>query len=182
MFNRTNLLIVVVAMVGAALGLLAGRNFDLPPERPVPEGVTVLKAGDMRPDLELPDLNGKPHRLSDWNGNVVLLTFWASWCSPCREEMPLLDRESSKTGIDVIGIAVDDPEAVKEYLRETPVSFPILLADERTNPSIPFGDTREVFPYSVLIGRDGRIIAQKMGGFEPSTLTEWLAANVPRTN
>ncbi|HEX3896839.1 MAG TPA: TlpA disulfide reductase family protein, partial [Rudaea sp.] len=122
------------------------------------------------------------HRLSEWRGKVVLLNFWASWCSPCREEMPLLDRESANAGIDVVGVAVDDPDAVKDYLRQTPVSFPILLADEKNNPSIQFGDTREVFPYSVLIGRDGRIVAQKMGGFEPATLTDWLTANVPRAN
>ena len=71
---------------------------------------------------------------------------------------------------------------MKDYLRETPVAFPILLADEKTNPSIQFGNTREVFPYSVLIGRDGRIIAQKMGGFEPASLTDWLTTNLPRTN
>jgi thiol-disulfide isomerase/thioredoxin len=182
MFNRTNLLIVVVAIVGAALGLLAGRNFELPPERPVPNGIVVLKPGDMRPDLAFPGTDGKQHRLSEWNGKVVLLNFWASWCNPCREEMPLLDRESAKTGIEVVGVAVDDPKAVKDFLRETPVSFPILLADEKNNPSIQFGDTREVFPYSVLIGRDGRIVAQKMGGFEPATLTDWLTTNVPRTH
>ena len=169
MFNRTNLLIVVVALVGAALGLLAGRNFELPPQRPVPNGVVVLKPGDMRPDLVFPDTDGKQHRLSEWSGKVVLLNFWASWCSPCREEMPLLDRERSKSGLEVVGIAVDDPDAVKNYLRETPVAFPILLADEKTNPSIQFGNTSEVFPYSILIGRDGRIIAQKMGGFEPAS-------------
>ena len=182
MFNRTNLLIVVVAIVGAALGLLAGRNFELPPERPVPNGVVVLKAGDMRPDLAFPDTDGKQHRLSEWRGKIVLLNFWAAWCSPCREEMPLLDHESAKAGIEVVGVAVDDPDAVKDFLRETPVAFPILLADEKTNPSIQFGNTREVFPYSVLIGRDGRIIAQKMGGFEPATLTDWLTTNLPRTN
>ena len=182
MFNRTNLLIVVVAIVGAALGLLAGRNFELPPERAVPAGVVVLKPGDMRPDLVLPDAQGQQHRLSEWSGKVVLLNFWASWCIPCREEMPLLDRERAKTGLEVVGVAVDDPAAVKDYLRETPVAFPILLADEKTNPSIQFGNTREVFPYSVLIGRDGRIIAQKMGGFEPASLSDWLTSNLPHTN
>lgn len=182
MFNRTNLLIVVVAIAGAALGLLAGRNFNLPPERPVPAGVVVLKPGDVRPDLQFPGIDGKPHRLSEWNGKVVLLNFWASWCGPCREEMPLLDHERSKAGIEVVGVAVDDPDAVKDFLRETPVGFPILLADEKENPSIRFGDTREVFPYSVLIGRDGRVIAQKMGGFEAATLKDWLAANVPRAD
>ena len=182
MFNRTNLLIVVVAIVGAALGLLVGQQFDKPAERPLPPGVTVLKIGQVRPDLELADVAGKPRRLSEWAGKVVLLNFWATWCGPCRDEMPLLDRSRSNHGVEVVGIAVDDPDAVKDYLKENPVGYPILLARDDGSPELIFGDTRSVLPYSVLIGKDGKLLAQRAGSFSADVLTAWLSNNLPQTD
>lgn len=180
MFNRANLLIVVVAIVGAALGLLVGRHFDKPAERPLPPGVTVLKLGDARPDLSFADMAGKTRHLSEWNGKVVLLNFWATWCGPCREEMPLLDRTRGTQGLEVVGVAVDDREAVKDYLKDYPVAYPILLGDDTANPELLFGDRRSVLPYSVLIGKDGKLLAQQEGRFTPELLRSWLSENLPR--
>jgi len=178
MFNRTNLLIVLVAIAGAALGLLAGSRIGLPPQRDIPANVTVLKTGDLRSDLQLPGTDGASHRLSDWNGKLVLLNFWATWCGPCREEMPLLDHTGAKwadAGLRVVGVAIDDSEAVQQYLRDYPVRYPILIGDSiDPDPSLVFGDTRSVLPFSVLIDRDGKILAQRAGSFTPSSLAEWL--------
>jgi thiol-disulfide isomerase/thioredoxin len=178
MFSRTNLLIVCVAILGAALGLAAGSHFGQPPEIVPPDGMAVLKPGDQRADLQLSGTDGRSHRLSEWDGKLVLLNFWATWCGPCREEMPLLDRtrsEFARKGLEVVGIAIDDAGAVQEYLHDNPVRYPILIgsADE-DNPSLVFGDTRSVLPYSVLIGRDGKILAQRAGSFSESVLSNWL--------
>jgi thiol-disulfide isomerase/thioredoxin len=182
MFNRTNLLIVLVAIAGAALGLVAGSQIGLPPERGVPAGVAVLKPGDQRADLQLPGADGNPHRLSDWNGKVVLLNFWATWCGPCREEMPLLDHTGAKfagAGLTVVGVAIDDADAVHDFLQDNPVRYPILIGDNLDpDPSLVFGDTRSVLPYSVLIGRDGKILAQRAGSFTSSSLAIWLEPHV----
>jgi len=182
MFNRANLLIVAVAIVGAALGLLVGQHFERPAEIAIPPGVTVLKPGDARPDLSFADMSGNTRRLSEWNGKVVLLNFWATWCGPCREEMPLLDRTRGANGLEVVGVAVDDPEAVKDYLKDYPVGYPILLGDDAANPELLFGDRRSVLPYSVLIGKDGTLLAQREGSFTPQLLRDWLSKNLPRAD
>lgn len=182
MLNRANLLIVAVAIIGAALGLLVGQHFDKPAEIPVPSGMTVLKPGDVRPDLSFADMSGKTRRLSEWNGKVILLNFWATWCGPCREEMPLLDRTRGTDGVEIVGVALDDPDAVKQFLQENPVAYPILLGDDAADPELLFGDRRSVLPYSVLIGKDGTLLAQREGSFTSEMLQAWLSKNLPRND
>lgn len=182
MFSRSNLLIVAVAVIGACLGLLIGGYHGQPPAPPVPAGVTVLSPGDMRANLDLPGLDGTQHRLSDWNGKRVLLNFWASWCGPCREEMPLLDRVDKHLAdqdFAVVGIAIDNTDAVRDFLKAHPVDYPILLGQANAvDPSLVFGDQRGVLPYSVLIDRDGTILARRAGSFTATTLAKWLQAHL----
>jgi len=184
MFSRANLIIIAVALLGAALGLLAGDWYQRGPHVAVPPGVTVLQTGDRRADLQLPDPDGKARKLSEWDGEIILLNFWASWCGPCRAEMPLLERTGivlAEKGLQVIGVAIDDADAVRAYLKDNPVRYPILIdSSNGIDPSLIFGDTRSVLPYSVLIGRDGRILDQRMGSFTQATLTAWLAPHLPR--
>jgi thiol-disulfide isomerase/thioredoxin len=183
---RTNLLIVFVAILGAALGLLAGSQVGQPPQRSLPAGVAVLKPGDMRADLQLDDAEGTAHRLSEWDGKLVLINFWATWCGPCREEMPLLSQTRAKfsaNGFEVVGIAIDDAGSVQDFLKDSPVRYPILVGgDDEANPSLLFGDTRSVLPYSVLIGRDGKLIAQRAGSFSSSGLASWLQPHLEHSN
>jgi thiol-disulfide isomerase/thioredoxin len=182
MFNRQNLLIVIVAIVGAALGLLASTLYNHPADRAPPPGVSVLKIGDDRIDLALTDLTGKLRHLREFDGKLVLVNFWASWCGPCREEMPLLDATRAQLagqGLEIVGIAIDDADPVKAFLEDSPVRYPILLASaEGIDPSLRFGDTRSVLPYSVLIGRNGKILAQRAGNFSERGLAAWLAPHL----
>jgi peroxiredoxin len=183
MFNRTNALILVVALAGAVGGFLAGGWLKPLPTSPH-ANPNALKVGDAMPARQRPDLDGKPRALDEWRGKLVLLNFWASWCGPCREEMPLLDQTQQRLaakGVQVVGIAFDDASSTREFLEKTPVQYPILIDDpakESEDLSALFGNDRSVLPYTVLIGRDGRILARRAGNFTAATLDAWLSPHL----
>jgi thiol-disulfide isomerase/thioredoxin len=182
MFNRTNALILLVAIVGAAGGFLAGGWL-----KPLPSSAhanaNALKIGDAAPEVQRPDLDSKPHSLGEWRGKLVLVNFWASWCAPCREEMPLLDRTQQRLagkGLQIVGIANDNAAATREFLGTVPVQYPILIDDPDKGEDLSelFGNARDVLPYTVLIGRDGKILARRPGNFDEATLEAWLAPHL----
>ena len=87
------------------------------------------------PEFALRDLAGKSHRLAEWRGKLVLLNFWATWCPPCREEIPLfidLQRRYAGQGLQIVGISIDDPAAVARYWQDMKINYPLLLADDAT--------------------------------------------------
>jgi thiol-disulfide isomerase/thioredoxin len=181
-FNNTNLLIVAIAVLGAMLGFLAGGWMQSPDEGPATR--STMPVGTRRPDLALPDLDQGLRQLSEWDGKLVLLNFWASWCGPCRDEMPLLDavaKEHAAAGLQVIGVAVDETTAVRAFLAKRPVAYPILIdaPSGAADSSRLFGDDRAVLPYSVLIAPDGRLLTRRFGSFTRATLEDWLAPYLP---
>jgi len=113
------------------------------------------------------DLSGSPRSLAEWSNRVILVNFWATWCAPCREEMPLLsevrDRYAS-SGLEVVGIAIDTASKVREFLRSTPVSYPVLLADaDGLDLMRALGNTAGGLPFTLLIDRKGEVTWYKLG-------------------
>ncbi|HTG77638.1 MAG TPA: TlpA disulfide reductase family protein [Steroidobacteraceae bacterium] len=110
------------------------------------------------PDFTLPARDGGEVRLSELKGQVVMINFWATWCGPCRQEMPLLQQIHAKyepLGFTMLGVNVEpDSAAAQNWLKDMPVSFPIVF-DRKSEVSSSFGV--EAMPSSVLIDREGRV-------------------------
>ncbi|WP_424682833.1 TlpA family protein disulfide reductase [Frateuria sp. YIM B11624] len=134
--------------------------------------------GQPAPAMRLPDLDGREHALSDYAGRRVLVNFWATWCGPCRKEMPALAAAQARFGGDrpvVVGIAMDTPDNVRAYLKAYPVNYPILMGRlDDPDSARQLGDGAGVLPYSVLLNADGSVLASHAGVLDGATLEGWL--------
>jgi peroxiredoxin len=177
MLSRGNWLILGLAVLAAIIGGIAEHRRQ--PVLSTEDGADSMLIGHAAPALTLPDLDGKPHTLSDYRSHRLLLNFWASWCGPCLDEMPRLNQAQIKFGEQgaiVLGIAMDEPGRVRAFLAAHPVRYPILLGQlESPSSSIKLGDEDQILPYSVLIDADGRILATHRGALSAFRLDQWLA-------
>jgi cytochrome c biogenesis protein CcmG/thiol:disulfide interchange protein DsbE len=122
-------------------------------------------AGRVASDFELHALDGRLVRLSDFRGRLVLVNFWATWCAPCRVEMPWLrefDGRYGLQGLTILGVSVDDGgrDRIERFVRGLRVEYPILLSDGKVD--LRYGGVR-FLPQTFFVGRDGRIIRRAYG-------------------
>ena len=112
-------------------------------------------------------------------GQPLLVNFWATWCPPCVEELPLLDRfyqEQQKRGWRVVGLAIDQPSAVRRFLQRQPLTFPIALGGlAGTDLSKALGNTSGGLPFSVAFNARGQVAQRKLGQLTPDDLAQWQA-------
>ncbi|NII12308.1 TlpA disulfide reductase family protein [Oleiagrimonas sp. C23AA] len=142
-----------------------------------PKGTTMLGKGDRLPALAFTGADGRRYRLDQWHGKTVLINFWATWCQPCRREMPhLIAAQKRLAGsVQIVGIALDTPQAVHAFLATHPLNYPVLLGGTGNSAlSARFGDTMGALPFSVLVAPDGRIKATHYGPLVAVQLHWWL--------
>ena len=162
---------VVVLVVAGVAGLIALLTYGVASESP-----DQSVDGERAPNIELPPLEGGPERsLSDWRGQVVVLNYWASWCEPCRDESPLLERwhqriskrDGTVLGVDVLDVTSDAEDFIEEY----GLTYPH-LRDKDGSTQEDFGIV--AYPETFVIDRDGRIAASRRGPVDE----EFMRTNV----
>jgi peroxiredoxin len=162
--------IVFVAAIGLAAALYLSFH------RRVASTVASHSAS-LAPTIDLTDLNGNPINPSTYKGKVVLINFWAAWCTPCREEIPqfmTLENKYRSRGFQAVGISMDDPEGVlRDFCRKYKVNYPVVMGNQRIAEE--FGGVLGL-PTTFLIGRDGRIHAKYEGATDFPKLDQEIAA------
>ena len=173
--------LVLFGGLSAALGAWIAHRVDERSGPPPPAGLVIVAPGDPVPDLRLADLRTGEARPLVAPGRTRLLNYWASWCSPCREEMPLLDSFAASqgaNGVEVVGIALDSPAEAERFVAEVPVRFTLLV--ETPGPadsSVVLGNRRGVLPFTVLVDAEGRLLKTHYGPFPDEAAVAAWASN-----
>jgi peroxiredoxin len=144
------------------------------------EGMAAATAVESFPrvDFTLPDLDGAPRPLSEWDGDLVLLNFWATWCPPCTKEMPLFqDRfeRHAAEGFTIVAVAVDELDETRAFVDSFGIEFPVLIGQEDAIAAgREYGNRIGALPYSVIIDREGMVRETHRGEVTEADLDLWL--------
>ena len=120
------------------------------------------------------DVSGRPHALGEFQGHILVVNFWATWCVPCREEMPAFSRLHARwqpRGVQFVGLARDEAAKVERFAREVPVSYPLWVGDESAGElSRRLGNRLGLLPHTVILGRDSRVLDSRVGPYSEADL------------
>lgn len=175
--NRTFLIMVAVAFLAASAGYFVAGYLETS-EAPASESVSMPEVDDLlgkkRPDFTHQGIDGAAFSASDLDGRVWLINFWATWCKPCVDEMPMLSDLRSKedgTGLEVVGIALDDADRARKFAEELSIAYPILVGKaDVVLTGRRYGNSTGLLPFSVLIDADGIVRWTHLGALERDVL------------
>jgi len=147
----------------AASGALAHTAGEPAEETPA---LSPSKVPETLPDIQMPGVDGRLHRLTDWKGRPLIINFWATWCEPCRREIPLLRtlrHEYAENRLEIVGIGIDHLDPVRKFASDQGIDYPLLLGErEGLEAARAFG-METVLPFSVFSDRAGRVVTLKVG-------------------
>ena len=167
---------VAVAAIAATAGFLIYRYVVVPRpameatvSRPVAEEPAAAEGTlpTTLPDFTLGDLSGTPRSIRSWPGKSMIVNFWATWCAPCRREIPLLrelQKQHGAEGFQIVGVAVDVREDVVKYAQEIGIDYPVLIGEQDGIDAVnKFGQGSIGFPFTVFTDNQGRIVLFHLG-------------------
>ena len=162
----------------AAIAGIAGAGaawWKFQPKNATPEEAAKIAESFWTLSFDTPD--GKPFAMNSFRGKLLLVNFWATWCPPCIEELPLLDffyQENRNKNIQIVGLAVDQPSAVRTWLKTRPLNFPVGMAGlAGTDLSKSLGNVSGGLPFSVVFAPSGELVHRKIGKVLPEDLVLW---------
>jgi len=182
---------IAIALVAAAAGFgiyhfgVAPRSKAPEPEAaaqatPSPEPEAAAAMPDVLPDFTLADIDGQARSIRSWQGKSMIVNFWATWCAPCRREIPLLKKLQAKHGAEgfqIVGVAVDFREDVLKYAQEIGIDYPLLIGEQDgLNAVNKFGQGSLGFPFTVFTDNQQRIVMFHLGEIRPEQAEVFLGA------
>ncbi|MDE2234859.1 MAG: TlpA family protein disulfide reductase [Gammaproteobacteria bacterium] len=190
-------LVIAILIAAAAAGFGA---YEWMQPLPKPSPMTLAQPGvelapamtaDQAMNTHMDDLQGQPHTLADWHGKVLMVNFWATWCPPCRQEIPLLVKLQAQyagQGLQIIGIATDERnvQTVRKFMKPMLINYPILMGTDQVPQIIAaLGGTYVGLPYTILLNRQGQVYKIHQGELDPkqadALVQQAIAASIPKS-
>jgi len=179
---KHQILIGIVAVVALAGGFLLAQWLNQPATPQPSQSVVMPKT---MVDFTLPGIEGKPRRLSEWQGKLIVLNFWATWCPPCLEEIPLfisMQEKYGARGLQIVGVAIDKLENVKNFQDFDIINYPVLVGQEEVMALMQqYGNRIGSLPYSVVIDQRGQVLSRRVGAYQPAELDSLLQGLLPES-
>lgn len=165
--GKRALVVFAVATLALGAGIFSGWQTRTPELADPGAGQALLSA-------KIPDLKGQNQDLAQWRGKVMVVNFWATWCAPCREEIPQFVKVQDKyrdRGLIFIGVALDKKDAVEAYIKEVGINYPVLLGDfDLIELSRKAGNRSGALPFTAVLDRNGKVVSTQLGGLTQTKL------------
>jgi thiol-disulfide isomerase/thioredoxin len=160
----------IALLLFVKLGIEGGEADAADPVRHNAPSAATINAWDL-PPFPMNDIEGKQHLISDWKGKVLLVNFWATWCPPCKREIPEFieyQEQYGSDGLQILGVGIDDPQRLQLSAAELKINYPVLVATAPEMMTV-WGNRNQVLPFSAIVDRQGSIRYLHRGQLMPIT-------------